>query len=65
MAAAFTSALARFRRAERFASLPFYVASERALGEQGVLGRVWAPLAQTDRRLDRSNGARQSSPADT
>jgi hypothetical protein len=51
VAAALATALARFRRPERFAALPFYVASEKALGHNGVLGRVWAPLAKTDRRL--------------
>jgi hypothetical protein len=45
------TALARFRHPERYAGLPFFVASERALGHNGVLGRVWAPLAKTDRRF--------------
>ena len=51
VAAAFATALARFRSPEKYAGLPIYVANERALGHDGVLGRVWAPLAKTDRRL--------------
>jgi hypothetical protein len=51
VAAAFADSLARFKRADRLAALPFYVANEQALNQQGVLGRVWAPLAKLDRRL--------------
>jgi hypothetical protein len=51
VAAAFADALARFKRADKLAALPFYVANEEALGQSGVLGRVWAPLPKLDRRL--------------
>ena len=51
VAAALDTALARFRRPQRFAGLPFFVASEEALGHHGVLGRLWALLANNDRRV--------------
>ena len=53
--AALTDALARFRRADSLAVLPFYVANEESLSQQGVLGRVWAPLATLERRLSIRN----------
>lgn len=49
--AAFAAAIARFKRADSFAGLPFYVANEEMLSQLGVLGRVWAPLPELDRRL--------------
>jgi hypothetical protein len=51
VAAALADALARFKRVDRLAELPFYVASEDALSQQGVLGRVWASLLKLERRL--------------
>jgi hypothetical protein len=51
VAAAFADAIARFKRAAKLADLPFYVATEEALSQRGVLGRVWAPLPKLDRRL--------------
>jgi hypothetical protein len=51
VAAAFTEALARFKRKDKLAGLPFFVANEEALSQQGVLGRVWAPLPKLDQRL--------------
>jgi hypothetical protein len=51
VAAAFADALARFKRADKLARLPFYVVNEEALSQRGVLGRVWAPLPKLDRRL--------------
>jgi hypothetical protein len=50
-AAAFADALARFKRKDKLASLPFFIATEEALSRQGVLGRVWGPLETIDRRL--------------
>jgi Replication-relaxation len=50
VAAAWTDAAARFKRVDRFADLPFYVASEEAVAERGVLGKVWASLPKLDRR---------------
>jgi hypothetical protein len=49
--AAFADALARFKRKDRLAGLPLFVASEDALTRQGVLGKVWARLGKHDRRL--------------
>jgi hypothetical protein len=51
VASAFADALARFKRADSLAALPFYVASEEALSQRGVLGRVWASLPKLDGRL--------------
>lgn len=51
VATAFADALARFKRAHKLAGLPFYVANEEALGQQGVLGRVWRPLPKLDQRI--------------
>jgi hypothetical protein len=51
VAAAFADALARFKRAAKLAHLPFFVTSEEALCQRGVLGRVWASLPKLDRRL--------------
>ncbi len=51
VATAFADALARFRRQRGLAELPFFVASEEALMQRGVLGPVWAPLPALDRRL--------------
>jgi hypothetical protein len=51
VAAAFADALARFKRADKLAALPFYVANEETLSQQGVLGRVWTPLPKLERRL--------------
>ena len=51
MAAAFADALARFKRADKLADLPFFVTSEETLSQRGVLGRVWALLPKLDRRL--------------
>ena len=51
VAAAFADALARFKRADKLADLPFFVANETALSQRGVLGRVWAPLPKLDRPL--------------
>ncbi len=51
MAAAFADALARFKRKDKLADLPFYVAAEEAFTQRGVLGRGWAPLPKLDRRL--------------
>lgn len=50
MAMSFADALARFERADKLARLPFFVATEDALSQQGMLGRVWAPLPKLDRR---------------
>ena len=51
VAAAFAGALARFKRADKLAGLPFFVTNEEMLSRWGVLGRVWAPLPKLDRRL--------------
>jgi hypothetical protein len=51
VAAAFADALARFKRANKLADLPFFVTNEDALSQRGVLGRVWARLPKLDRRL--------------
>ncbi len=51
VAAAFADALARFKRADKLAGLPFFVANEETLSQWGVIGRVWAPLPKLDRRL--------------
>lgn len=51
VAAALADALTRFKRADKLAGLPFYVANEETLCRQGVLGRVWASLSKLDRRL--------------
>jgi hypothetical protein len=51
VAAAFADALARFRRIDKLANLPFFDANEETLSQRGVLGRVWAPLAKLERRL--------------
>jgi hypothetical protein len=50
VATAFADALARFKRADKLAALPFYVANEEALSQTGILGRGWGPLAKLDRR---------------
>jgi hypothetical protein len=52
VAAAFSDALARFKRADKLAALPFYVANEETLSQSGVLGKVWASLPKLDRRLN-------------
>jgi hypothetical protein len=49
--AAFADALARFKRKDKLADLPFLVANAETLSQRGVLGRVWAPLPKLDRRL--------------
>jgi hypothetical protein len=49
--AAFADALARFKRKDKLADLPVFVANEEALSQRGVLGRVWAPLPKLGRRL--------------
>jgi hypothetical protein len=49
--AAFADALARFKRKDKLADLPFFVANEETLSQRGVLDRVWAPLPKLDRRL--------------
>ncbi|MPZ90544.1 MAG: hypothetical protein GEU68_02775 [Actinobacteria bacterium] len=51
VAAAFAEAVARFKRADRLASLSFYVANEEMLSQRGVLGRAWGLLPKLDRRL--------------
>lgn len=51
VAAAFVDALARFKRADKLAVLPFYVANEEALSQQGVLGLVWKRLPKLECRL--------------
>jgi hypothetical protein len=51
VAAAFADALARFKRADKLADLPFFVATEETLSQRGALGRVWAQLPKLDRRL--------------
>jgi hypothetical protein len=51
VAAAFADALKRFKRADKLAGLPFFVANEEALSQRGVLGQVWAPVPKLDRRL--------------
>jgi hypothetical protein len=49
--AAFADALARFKRKDKLADLPFFVANAETLSQRGVLGRVWGPLPELDRRL--------------
>ena len=61
VAAAFAAALARSKRAKKFAALPFFVTSEPALSNNGVLGRVWAPLPKLDRRLSLTELPRKGS----
>jgi hypothetical protein len=51
VAAAFADALARFKRKDKLAGLPFFVANEETLRQRGVLGKVWAPLPKLDRRV--------------
>ncbi|MDQ3662821.1 MAG: replication-relaxation family protein [Actinomycetota bacterium] len=51
VAAAFADALARFKRKDKLAGLPFFVANEDTLSQRGVLGKAWAPLPKLDRRL--------------
>jgi hypothetical protein len=51
IATALADACARFKRAQKVAAVPFYVANEEALSRQGVLGKVWARLPKLDRRL--------------
>ncbi len=51
VAAAFADALARFKRADKLACLPFYVTNEEALSQKGVLGHAWAPLPKLQRLL--------------
>ncbi len=51
LAAAFRDAKARFSAARKLARLPFFVASEEALYERGVLGRIWGPLTGISERL--------------
>jgi Replication-relaxation len=52
VAAAFADALARFKRADKLAGLPFYLASEEAVSQRGVLGSVWGSLPKPERRLN-------------
>ena len=49
--AAFADALPRFKRKDKLADLPFFVANAETLSQRGVLGRVWAPLPKLDRRF--------------
>jgi hypothetical protein len=51
VAAAFADALARFKRKDKLADLPFFVANEDALGQRGVFGKVWAPLLKLNCRF--------------
>jgi hypothetical protein len=51
VATAFVDALARFKRGDKLAGMPFYVADEEMLSVWGVLGRVWASLPKPERRL--------------
>jgi hypothetical protein len=52
VAAAFADALARFKRADKLAALPFYVANEETLSQSGVLGKVWASPPKLGHRLN-------------
>jgi hypothetical protein len=51
VAAAFADALARFKRKDKLADLPFFVANEETLSQRGVLAPVWAPLPKLERRI--------------
>jgi hypothetical protein len=51
VATAFAEALARFRRKDKLAGLPFFIATEETLSQCGALARVWGPLPKLHRRM--------------